>query len=67
MIRHAGLRQKDLATGLRIESERVSKWERNGEITFMWRGEMRWQIGKIGQSNHRHATCLSLHLCRWSG
>jgi hypothetical protein len=33
--------QKDLATGLRIESELVAKWERNGEISFVWRGEMR--------------------------
>ena len=30
IIRHTGLSQKDLATGLRIESERVAKWERNG-------------------------------------
>ena len=29
IIRHTGLSQKDLATGLRIESERVAKWERN--------------------------------------
>jgi hypothetical protein len=41
MIRHADLSQKDLATGLRTESERVAKSERNGEISFMWRGEMR--------------------------
>ena len=30
----AGLSQRDLATGLHIEPERVAKWERSGEISF---------------------------------
>jgi Zn-dependent peptidase ImmA (M78 family) len=30
----AGLSQSDLATGLRIQPERVAKWERSGEISF---------------------------------
>jgi hypothetical protein len=54
-------------TGLRLMWERVSKWgmQREDQLDVAGRDE----VGKSEElrSNHRHATCLSLHLCRWSG